>query len=247
MHKYLQISDQEKIHYLEFGSGESLILLPSLCLTSFSYASFGEKLGNNFHVLIPDLYRGHSIYTQNAYQLEDYVEKLNQFMEKLNIPKVHLIGISLSGIYGSKFAIIYPHKLSKFFLISTTCVPLRMKNLRIKLFGAFLKLIWLNLWLKSGLQILKLWSKDAGKYIFRHPKQFLNEILIATRYDTFTKKKLSISTKLLFATHDEFIPWETYKRMQKVKNLEIELIDDHHAWFFYRQDELVGKIYDFFK
>ena len=80
MHKYLQISDQEKIHYLEFGSGESLILLPSLCLTSFSYASFGEKLGNNFHVLIPDLYRGHSIYTQNAYQLEDYVEKLNQFM-----------------------------------------------------------------------------------------------------------------------------------------------------------------------
>jgi len=57
--KFLNTNDG-KIHYLEGGKGDTVILLPSLWLTSRLYKIFAEQLSQDYQVLIPDFYKGKS-------------------------------------------------------------------------------------------------------------------------------------------------------------------------------------------
>jgi pimeloyl-ACP methyl ester carboxylesterase len=241
--KFVKI-EEDKIHYLECGSGNTIILLPSFGLTSRSYNQFGNFLSSNYHVIIPDLFKGQSINKKIASSFEDYSELLNSFIDKLKINNIYLIGISYSGMEAFKFVQKHPRKIKKLLLISTTIVPFQMSKFRF--FCSYTMLFINNLFSLKGIQTNLLWFVDGINNIFRHPKQIIKDINIVTnKYDLKTKK-IKVPSKLIFAKKDEFIPFSTLKKMNGIENLETEIINDYHAWFFIKKMKLINKVKEFF-
>lgn len=246
MDRFLRCSSKEKIFYREFGKGESLVLVPSLWVTSTSYIELGKELGKHFHVFIPDLYRGKSVFPKVITSIDAYVNKLEEFVRRLRLTQYFLIGVSLSGIAATKYVLRYKHRPKKMFLISSTVLPLNIKRKRLILFWGYLTLLYHNMFSREGRAINWLWISDGLENTRKHFRQAWTEGLIATSLKIEDIKKLPVSTKLVFALRDEFIPREAVARLSKVKNLELEVIDRYHGWFFRHEKELVEKIVHFF-
>lgn len=242
----LLIGRNNSIHYLEFGKGEPLVLVPSLWVTSKSYVALGQALGTQYHVFIPDLYRGKSEFSGTATSIEDYVAMLGEFIRRLHLSRYYLIGVSLSGIVATKYVLNKTNLPIKLLLVSSTVLPLNIKNPRRTLFWGYLMLLYHNMFSIEGLAVNWLWITDGLENVWRHFRQAWTEGLIATSLEIKDVKRLPVPTKLIFALRDEFIPREAFDRSRTVKNLELEAVDGYHGWFFRHEQELVTKIFKFF-
>jgi pimeloyl-ACP methyl ester carboxylesterase len=230
------------IHYLEFGSGEPLILLPSNWLTSKSYQSIAKKLSNKYRVIVPDLYRGRSRYEKNAFTSNDYVLTLNTFLDSLKIKKFYVIGFSFSGMVAIDYVKKYPSKILKMMLVSSIKFPLNLKNHNLTLIEGligYMKLFYHNTFSLKGIKVNILWLNEGIKYFFNHTKQFFIDARIAIEYSQDESIKLPFPIKILIANRDEYI---TYNEIKKINNIEIDIINGYHAWFFLNENLLIEKI-----
>ena len=246
MHKYIHINSGNTIHYLEFGKGEPLVLVPSLWVTSNSYTVLWRTLGKHFTVYIPDIFRGNSRFSKNATSIDEYVNLLTEFIRRTKLKNYYLVGISLSGIVATKYIFNGSHLPRKLFLASTTVLPLDIKNQRFSLFLGYLKLLYHNMFSIEGYANNWLWITDGLENLLKHSRQAWNEGLIATSLEMEHITSMPIPTKLVFALGDEFLPTEGATRLAKVKNLDLEVVERHHAWFFRHEKDLVEKIVHFF-
>jgi len=238
------------IHYQEYGYGEMLVMLPSFWLTSRSYRSIAQKLAERYRVIVPDLYRGESRFSRNAFTVDDYVEQLHGFFSDLRISKCYLLGISFSSLIASKYLARYPDDIDKIILVSTFAPPSDAEKYRLTFFRgliAYMKLIYHNLFFGKGIKINMLWLFDSiCNYFLRHPRQFFLDVTIALRASeerTFTFLK---PTRQLIADKDEFIPYGTFDQIGTMQNLEMDTIEGFHAWFFLHEDLFVEKVCSYF-
>jgi len=247
MESYLDLKNGDTLHYVYFGTGQNVILLPSLWLTSKSYVPLAKELSKKFKVFIPDLYRGKSKFRNEAKTLDDYTNHLNLFIRSLDLKEYCLVGVSFSGLVTLKYVLndtnLHPKKM---FLVSTSANFLNIKHKFLLFLWGYSKLFFYNSFSLNGLKINFIWITDAFYNFFKHPKQYVLEAKIAiTDYqDKITS--FAMPTKLLFAERDEFISNRHINQMKNINNLEIETRVDHHTWFFYRENELAEKIIDFF-
>jgi pimeloyl-ACP methyl ester carboxylesterase len=234
-----------KVHYLVGGQGRVLILLPSLFVTSKSYEILGEKLCRYFTVIIPDIYKGNSVFNSTTESLSDYTVTLKEFCDALKLDKLYLIGISASGLIATDYIQRYPKSVIKGMLFSTIVAPLISKFKFIRLAWGYLKLIidYMKSW--ERLKVNWLWFKYAAGSVFRHPKQFILEAKQVVEFIP-TKTDFKIPVKLIFAKHDEFLPKSVLADNQKLKQIEIEIYEGDHTWFFLKQDEFVNKVKKYF-
>lgn len=246
MHTCISVNGGDIIHYLEFGKGDPLVLLPSLWVTSKSYVALGRTLEKHFTVFIPDIFRGNSKFSKDATSMEEYAALLAEFIRRIQLKNYYLVGISLSGILATKYILNYPHLPRKLFLVSTTILPLNIKSQRFTLFWGYVKLLYHNMFSLDGIATNWLWITDGLENAWLHFGQVWKEGKIATSLEIGNVKRLPIPTKLMFALCDEFIPREIVRHLSKVKNLELELVDRYHAWFFRHEEELAKKIFNFF-
>jgi hypothetical protein len=56
---------------------------------------------------------------------------------------------------------------------------------------------------------------------------------------------MPVNTKLIYALKDEYLPPGTSDELLKVKNLELEAVNEYHTWFFGREAELASKMHEF--
>ncbi|OGF99568.1 hypothetical protein A2Y99_04350 [Candidatus Gottesmanbacteria bacterium RBG_13_37_7] len=238
---------QEHVDYFESGSGKTIILLPSLWLTSNSFYSLARKLAKRYQVIVPDLFRGKSKYENNAITINDYVKGLNSFITEKEIKDFYLIGVSFSGFIAANYVQKYPSNIERLFLVSTSPIPLYLKWKWWGFIWGYVKLFFHNIYSLKGIAINLLWFRDGLEYLFKHPKQFICDALIITRDYDHQILLMNIPTKLLFAKKDEFIPFKFMDKIRKINNLEVEVIDGYHGWFFQNEELLVKKIFDFFK
>jgi len=240
-------TNSNKIHYLTGGQGKTLILLPSLWITSTSYHVLGSELSKYFQVIIPDIYRGKSHFNKNATNIDDYVKSLSYFVEALSLKKFYLVGVSFSGLLATKYTLKHSNTIYKLFLVSTAVGPLSVKNKRLLLILGYAKLLFHNMFSSDGIKTNILWLRDSIQNLMRHPLQVLYEGIVATSDDKNHVFDMNVPTKLLFARKDEFIPVKVLSVMEKISNLEIEVVDHYHAWFFKQEDILAKKIVAYFK
>jgi pimeloyl-ACP methyl ester carboxylesterase len=233
-----------------FGSGETVVLLPSNWLTSMSYKTFAEKLSSDFSVIVPNLYRGRSQFDSNARHIDDYTKKLNLFLRGLKLKKYYLVGSSFSGLIAIDYLSKYPKDLKKVIIVGMATQPVISKESKITLFSgivSYIKLFLHNLASVDGIKVDLLWLYDGFFNCFiRHPIQFVLDGLIAMR--TFNRRSLEtpVPTKIIMATKDEFIPCKNVNRDIKMNKLDIEIVEGYHGWFFLKDNILVEKINDFF-
>jgi 2-hydroxy-6-oxonona-2,4-dienedioate hydrolase len=102
----------QKIHYLEVGSGPTVILLHGLGGNGQNWTPNLPALAAKFHVLALDQVGfGKSDKPLINYRVATYVDFLDQFCRQLKIDRASLVGESLGGWIAAAFAIAHPEKV----------------------------------------------------------------------------------------------------------------------------------------
>ncbi len=115
------LSKDAALYYEEYGSGETLILLPGLLGTIESHwRRFIPDFARHFHVIAVDL-RGHGK-TNNPsgiLTLSAFVEDLHTLYDSLQIETAYLCGYSLGGYIGLTYGLKNPSKVRSLMMHGT--------------------------------------------------------------------------------------------------------------------------------
>ncbi len=107
-----------KIHYLEAGSGPTVILLHGLGGSTQNWALNISVLAQNFRVIVPDqIGFGKSDKPFINYRIGTYVDYLNQFCKQLKIERASLVGNSMGGWIAAAYAIAFPDRVERLVLV----------------------------------------------------------------------------------------------------------------------------------
>src|SRR5215216_7279772 len=99
----------QKIHYVEAGSGPTVILLHGLGGSSQVWQFNIGPLAEKYHVFVPDqIGFGKSDKPLVNYRIRTYVDFLDQFYKQLKIERATLVGNSMGGWIAAIFAATYP-------------------------------------------------------------------------------------------------------------------------------------------
>ena len=117
-----------RLHYLDVGSGEPLVLLHG---NGESSEYFSRQIGffaGHYRVLAVDT-RGHgqSPRGTGAFTLERFADDLNDFLTRLNIGRASILGFSDGGNVALLFALKYPDKVVRLILNGANLHPSGLK------------------------------------------------------------------------------------------------------------------------
>src|SRR5829696_1982029 len=108
----------QKIHYVEAGSGPTVILLHGLGGSSQAWQYNIGPLAEKFHVVVPDqIGFGKSDKPLVSYHIRTYVDFLDQFCRRLKIERATLVGNSMGGWIGAMFTAAFPDRVDKLVLV----------------------------------------------------------------------------------------------------------------------------------
>ena len=111
--------EKVNLFYQDIGSGTPVVLLHGLTLSGSMWKPQIEDLSESFRLIIPDL-RGHgkSVAPKHGYTIHHYASDIKDLIYRLNLRKVHLIGLSLGGAIATEFSAAYSYLLHSTIVIS---------------------------------------------------------------------------------------------------------------------------------
>jgi len=110
----------QKIHYVEAGSGPTVILLHGLGGDVGNWAATVPALAKSFHVLAPDqIGFGDSAKPLIDYRVATLVDFLDGFCKKLGVNKAAVVGNSLGGWTAMAFTLAHPDKVERMVLVDS--------------------------------------------------------------------------------------------------------------------------------
>ncbi len=101
------------LHYLDWDrEGETLVFLAGMGCSVHIFDRFAPRFNDQFRVLAIDR-RGHgdSDYPETGYDPDTLTEDLRQFLDRLQIDQIILVGHSMARVELSHFAALYPERL----------------------------------------------------------------------------------------------------------------------------------------
>lgn len=108
----------QKIHYVEAGSGPTVILLHGLGGSSQVWQLNIAALAEKYHVVVPDqIGFGKSDKPLVNYRIRTYVDFLDQFCKQLRIERASLVGNSMGGWIAAAFTAAFPDRVDKLLLV----------------------------------------------------------------------------------------------------------------------------------
>ena len=137
--------DNLKVNYKITGEGEPLLILHGWGGSSNSWVEVQKILAKqNFKVIILDLPGfGKSISPPSPWTVEDYCQFIVNFINRIGLEKINLMGHSFGGRIAIKFAVLYPERLKKLILCASAGIkhPLNFFQkiiFKLAIFGNFL-------------------------------------------------------------------------------------------------------------
>lgn len=121
---YITLSDNEKIYYREYGSGEPLLLLHGNGQNLYFFRKQIDYFKNKYRVIAIDS-RGHgkSSLGDAPLTIELLARDLRDMIEVLSLDKVSILGFSDGGNVAMAFAISHPEKIKKLILVGVNLNP----------------------------------------------------------------------------------------------------------------------------
>lgn len=108
----------QKIHYVEAGSGPTVILLHGLGGSTQVWQLNIAPLAEKFHVIALDqIGFGKSDKPLVNYRIRTYVDFLDQFCKQLKIERASLVGNSMGGWIAAAFTAAFPDRVDKLVLV----------------------------------------------------------------------------------------------------------------------------------
>lgn len=113
-----------KIRYLDVGTSKnSIVLIHGLGASLERWLPIIPHLKNNYRLVIPDVIGfGFSDKPDAVYTIEFFVKFLSDFLEKLEIKKINLIGSSLGGQIAVEYTMTHDHVVDKLVLVAPSGV-----------------------------------------------------------------------------------------------------------------------------
>jgi pimeloyl-ACP methyl ester carboxylesterase len=118
--KKCNVSGHNLAYYSE-GVGETVLLIHGITTYSFLWRNIVPLLRDNYNVVAVDLLGcGESDKPLDvAYSIKHHSELIKEFITRLNIKKMHMVGHDVGGGIGQIFAVNYPDLLLDLTLINT--------------------------------------------------------------------------------------------------------------------------------
>jgi len=108
----------QKIHYVEAGTGPTVILLHGLGGSTQAWQFNIAPLAEKYHVVVPDqIGFGKSDKPLVNYRIRTYVDFLDQFCKQLGIERATLVGSSMGGWIAAMFTASFPDRVDKLVLV----------------------------------------------------------------------------------------------------------------------------------
>ena len=159
--------DGKKVHYLEKGAGQPVILIHGFLYNTVMWEKNIEALANKFRVLAVDLWGwGYSERLKvNEYSFGGYGKQIVGFMDALNIPKASLVGQSMGGGISVYVAAHFPDRVDKLILVDPAVIPYPVTTIgqiyQLPFVGEFLNTLPGNAFFKKNIQTV--WFYDPQK------------------------------------------------------------------------------------
>jgi pimeloyl-ACP methyl ester carboxylesterase len=131
------VTDQGIIHYETHGRGRPVLLLHGWLGSWQLYRNTIEVLGKEFRTYALDFWgfgESDTIRETQLFAVDNFVEMVAQFMDRLGIPKAPLIGHSMGGTVALSTAVRHPEKIVKVVVIGSPIVGNSL-NVFLKLAG----------------------------------------------------------------------------------------------------------------
>src|SRR6266513_4562452 len=225
-----------KIHYIEAGTGDPLILIHGLADDVAVWNSVISPLAARFRVVALDqIGFGRSDKPLLSYRVSTFVDFLDGFLNELKIKRASLVGNSLGGWVAADFALKHPDRIERLVLSDAAGYAALAKNMDPRTLNA-----------------LRLASREDIRYLgpltFRH-KRFYEDVDLAfkqrvTAGDSYTVSQLLDSmirgedvldgqlgaiekpTLILWGRDDKLIPVSFAARFNKEINAsQLRIID----------------------
>jgi pimeloyl-ACP methyl ester carboxylesterase len=214
-----------------FGKGDkNILILHGWNSNSDRWQEVAEPISQNgFKVLVPDLPGfGKSDPLKNAWNTNQYIDWLENFIKEFNLKNLSLLGHSFGGALASKLAVKHAQDVQKLFLVSAACV--RKKTARKSYFQKISKIIKLF----SFLPFFKFFRKAVYKFIIRKSDYTYVEGTLKETYLNVVSEDLSfhlpfikVPTIIIWGQKDNSTPIEDAHFINKqIKNSKLIIIPE---------------------
>ena len=141
---YMRV-DSWHIHYIDEGEGETVMLFHACPMWSFSYRKLIASLSKKYRVIAPDL-PGFGLSDKPEdfdYMLNSYIFLLEEFIQNLNLSRIHIVGHGWGGTIAMGYAVQHPGMIGSITMMNSIAfshysLPLRMVLCRVPFVGSFL-------------------------------------------------------------------------------------------------------------
>ncbi len=130
-----------RIHYIEEGEGEPLILVHSVAQSGYTWRNVFYRLREHYRVIVIDL-PGHGYSDRPLhfdYTIEAHAMALRLFMDAMRIESAHFAAFSMGSLYAMRLALDAPERVGRLILVSpggiTGDMPMPVKLIDSGLFG----------------------------------------------------------------------------------------------------------------
>lgn len=114
------VTDQGIVHYEVLGRGRPVILLHGWLGSWALWRDTMEDLSKDFRTYSLDFFGfGESLDRASDFSVGNFVQLVNQFMDRLGIPKAPIVGHSMGGTVALAVALKYPQKTVKTIVIGS--------------------------------------------------------------------------------------------------------------------------------
>lgn len=114
------VTDQGIVHYEVLGRGRPVILLHGWLGSWALWRDTMEILSKDFRTYSLDFFGfGESLDRGSDFSVSNFVQLVNQFMDRLGIPKAPIVGHSMGGTVALAVALKYPQKTVKTIVIGS--------------------------------------------------------------------------------------------------------------------------------
>ena len=203
--------DISKVNYIQYGSGDDIILLHGWGQNIQMMQPLGDLLYNKFRITILDFPGyGNSEEPDEVLGVKDYAMIVHELALKLKIKKPTLIGHSFGGRVAICYGALY--EVNKIVLFGAPCVRVK-KGLTLKE-----KILKKAKTLPGMGRIAEIAKNYIGSTDYKQASPKMREILVKTVNEDLSDyaKKIKAPTLLIWGEDDEAAPLEEAKLLEKL-------------------------------
>jgi len=247
-----------QMHYRTEGSGEPLLLLHQIGLSSAQYLQVIPTLAKRYWVVAMDIIGyGNSDLPAPGYKTADYARATLYFLDALNIKKTSIVAARFGGSIAVETAASQPARVDKLIISTCTYLETEARNER----GS--RPIYNPMEIKAdGSHLMKLWERGNIVGRFQKPELIHSFVVDYLRSDLGLRAEdghralysydiqeglplIKSPTLLIYGSQDDY-----YNRREATKNLipryKIKIIEGAHSLAMYEKpDEYSQAILEF--